>query len=36
VASAGPRGEILDVERELAQALGRRVASLAQRLGQAT
>jgi NAD(P)H dehydrogenase (quinone) len=34
VASAGPIGEILDIERELAQALGRRVASLAQRLGQ--
>jgi NAD(P)H dehydrogenase (quinone) len=34
VASAGPPGEVLDVERELAQALGRRVASLAQRIRQ--
>jgi NAD(P)H dehydrogenase (quinone) len=34
VASAGPAGELLEVERTLAQALGRRVASLAQRLGR--
>jgi NAD(P)H dehydrogenase (quinone) len=34
VASAGPAGELLDVERDLAQALGRRVASLAERLGR--